>query len=265
MHKDNIDILGIAETSFVTQHRAFVPICIRSAHRTFSPSRVVLCAISYSSSFKPIGTALITAGSTTGRITNTYQDPMGRWCATSYRGAQTREVTVISAYRDLRRHGTIGRSMAAVTQQQAMINITDPQSTVHPRAKFRLDLHTFLQTLQQKGHEIILMEDFNEVFGSDPSGMIHIASSCTLVVILHRRIGASSFATFVGGRSRFDYVLMSQNAASALRHGGYEPPGFRFKGDHRGFCLDFDTNTLFGNVAPVMPPSASRNLVSNDR
>jgi hypothetical protein len=58
---------------------------------------------------------------------------------------------------------------------------------------------------------------------------------------------------------------MSQNPASALRHGSYEPPGFRFKGDHRGFFLDFDTNTLFGNVTPVMSPSASRNLVSNDR
>jgi hypothetical protein len=79
---------------------------------------------------------------------------------------------------------------------------------VHPRAKFRLDLHAFLQTLQQQGHEIILMGDFNEVFGSDPSGMMHIASSCTIVDILHRRIGTSSFSTFEGGRSRIAYVLM---------------------------------------------------------
>jgi hypothetical protein len=106
--------------------------------------------------------------------------------------------------RDLRGNGTIGRSMAAVTQQQAMINISEPQSTVHPRAKFRLDLHAFLQTLQQQGHEIILMGDFNEICGSDPSGMMHIASSCTLVDILHRRIGTSSLATFEGGRSRID-------------------------------------------------------------
>jgi hypothetical protein len=154
MHKDNIAILGIAETKLDSQRRAVVPTCIRSARRTFSSSRVVLSssAICYSSSFKPGGTALIIAGSTTGRITNTYQDPVGRWCATLYRGAQTREITVISAYqvcntppdRDLRGNGTIGRSMAAVTQQQAMINISDPQSTVHPRAKFRLDLHAFL-------------------------------------------------------------------------------------------------------------------------
>jgi hypothetical protein len=109
------------------------------------------------------------------------------------------------------------------------------------------------------------MGGFNEVFGSNPVCMIHIASSCTLVDIFHRRIGTSNFATFVGGRSGIDYVLMSQNAASALRHGGYEPPDFRFKGDRRAFFLDFDTNTLFGNIAPVMSPSAFRNLVSNER
>jgi hypothetical protein len=116
IHKDNINILGIAETKLDTQRKAVVPTCLRSARRTFSSSRVVLSssAISYSSPFKPGGTALITAGCTTGRITNTHQDPMGRWCATTYRGAQTREVTVISAYqvcntppdRDLRGHGT---------------------------------------------------------------------------------------------------------------------------------------------------------------
>jgi hypothetical protein len=55
------------------------------------------------------------------------------------------------------------------------------------------------------------MGDFSEVLGSDPAGMMHIASSCTLVHILQRRIKTSNFATFV------DYVLMSQNAVSALR------------------------------------------------
>jgi hypothetical protein len=41
------------------------------------------------------GTALITAGSTTGRITKSIQDPMGRWCATSYLGAKAKIVTVM--------------------------------------------------------------------------------------------------------------------------------------------------------------------------
>jgi hypothetical protein len=67
---------------------------------TFKFSQVVLAssAINYNGQFKPGGTALITAGSTTGRITKSVQDPMGRWCTTSYLGAKAKIVTVISAY-----------------------------------------------------------------------------------------------------------------------------------------------------------------------
>jgi hypothetical protein len=64
--------------------------------------------------------------------TSWLQHPMGRWCATSYRGASTRIITALSAYQmyntspdiDLRRQRTTSRSMSAVTQQQAMINIS---------------------------------------------------------------------------------------------------------------------------------------------
>jgi hypothetical protein len=58
---------------------------------------------------------------------------------------------------------------------------------------------------------------------------------------------------------------MSPDAAAAVRHCGYEPPDFRFKGDHRGFFLDFDTSRLFGNKTPTLASLASRNIVSNDR
>jgi hypothetical protein len=102
--------------------------------------------------------------------------------------------------------------------------------------------------------------DFNEVFGSYPSGTMHNASSCTLADILHRALEHPALQL-----SWVDVPVLIMSAARALRHGGYEPPDFRFKGDHRGFFVDFDTNTLFGNDAPFMSPSASRNLVSNDR
>jgi hypothetical protein len=198
---------------------------------------------------------------------------MGRWCATSYRGVSTRIITVISAYqvcntppdRDLRRQRTTSRSMSAVTQQQAMINSSDPSSSMHLRTQFRLNLLAFIQALQREEHDIISMGDFNEPYGTDPSGIVHIAASCSLADVLNRRIGSSNVATYSGGRSRIDYVLMSPHAAAAVRHCGYEPPDFRFKGDHRGFFLDFDTSRLFGNITPTLASLASRNIVSNDR
>jgi hypothetical protein len=69
----------------------------------------------------------------------------------------------------------------------------------------------------------------NEPYGSDLSGIVHIALSCSLVDVLHRRIGSSHFATYSGGWSCIDYVLKSPHAA-AVGHCGYEPPDFRFTG-----------------------------------
>jgi hypothetical protein len=49
------------------------------------------------------------------------------------------------------------QKMAAVTQQQAMLNAVDPPSTEHPRTRFRLDLPKFIQHLQYDGEDIVLM------------------------------------------------------------------------------------------------------------
>jgi hypothetical protein len=209
MNEANIDVLSIAETKLDTQKRIVVATCAHAARRILSFSRILLSssAITYNSHFKPVGTALLTAGSITGRITTLTEDPMGRWCATSYRGACTRVITVISAYqmcnapqdRDPRRQHTTSRSMSEVTRQQAMINVSDPSLSRHPRTQFRLDLLAFIQALQREVHDVILTGDFNEPYGSDPSGTVHIAASCSLVDVLRRRIGSSNFAICCGG------------------------------------------------------------------
>jgi hypothetical protein len=104
------------------------------------------------------------------------------------------------------------------------------------------------------------MSDFNEAYGADPLGLMRIASTYALLNVLHQRIGSTQFATFSGGRARMDYVLMSHNPAAAVRHYGYESPGFRFQGDHRSFVFDADTDKLFGNTIPLLAPPASRNI-----
>jgi hypothetical protein len=89
-----------------------------------------------------------------------------------------------------------------------MIQTTDPKSTEHPRHRFRKDLLTFIQNLQEDNHEIVLMGVFNEEYGADPEGMIEIATVCSLVDVFHRLLGTSQFATFIGGRTRIDYALV---------------------------------------------------------
>ena len=276
MATSHIDILGIAETKLDTNYRNVYFTCLRAARRAFRHSRVCLGSspISFGKPFKPGGTALITSGSTVGRITDTFTDKMGRWCATTYSSSHTSPMTVISAYqvcdspplRDLSQPNARASTMAAAAQQQAVIQQEDPASTCHPRQRFRTDIQAYIQSLQHRNHEILLVGDFNEVLGSDALGMQKVATECALLDIFQHRIGHQNFGTYAGGSTRIDYALGTARFVTALRQGGYETVAFRFpSSDHRGLFLDFDTTLLFGNSTPPLATPASRHINSRDR
>lgn len=84
MASSHIDLLGLVETKLDTRLSYVVATCCRAARAVFPFSRVVLSssAISYTKPFKPGGTALISVGSITGRITHPHHDHMGRWSST---------------------------------------------------------------------------------------------------------------------------------------------------------------------------------------
>ena len=277
MATDNIDILGLAETKLDTYHRKVLSTCYKAARQNLTHSKVLLSSSRrvYGSPNKPGGTGLITAGSLVGRLHNTGTDEMGRWCYATYKGTNDTLLTVITAYQvchttptyDLSRqpssnNNTTIKKWAAVTQQFSMMQEADPYNTRHPREQFRYDLLQFLRQLQHQRHDILLMGDFNEALGSEPSGMYHIAGVCALVDLLRLKIGTTDFNTYVGGSERIDYVLASPRLVSACTSCGYEPVKFRFPGDHRGIFMDFDTNSLFGNSTVPLPPPHSRHIHS---
>ena len=172
MASSHIDLLGLVETKLDTRLSYVVDTCSRAARAVFPFSRVVLSssAISYNKPFKPGGTALISVGSITGRITHTHHDHMGRWSSTSFTGANSCKLTVISAYQvckapsrnDHTHFSPNAKLLASAAQQQAMINMLDPSSSMHPRAKFRVDLLAFIQKLQKDEHDIVLVGDFTK-------------------------------------------------------------------------------------------------------
>jgi hypothetical protein len=158
MHTAHIDILGLAESKLDSHKRNILTTCAEVARRLFSFFRIVMSSsvISYRNHYKQGGTALIAAGSITGRITTSFQDPMGRWSAIPLIGAQAQELIVTSAYQvcnTRQDRDTKARSMAAAAQQQAMIDISDPTSPMHAREKFRMDLLAFVQERQNEGHD----------------------------------------------------------------------------------------------------------------
>ncbi len=201
--------------------------------------------ISFSNMYKPGGTHIVSTGDITGQIIHQESDKWGRWVSQTFRGqALISSLTVVSAYQVVGKPTNPGCITAASQQQSLLLQSED--ATSNPRTAFRRDMLTFLKMQRAKGHEILLVGDFNEPFGSDPEGMEKLATEVQLVDLMSRRHSSAPPATYARGRTRLDYALSTIHVASALMRSGYEPFNERFHTDHRAYFLDFDTARLFG-------------------
>jgi exonuclease III len=209
-------------------------------------SRIVFgtTPISFASMYKPGGTHIISTGDITGRIKHQESDKWGRWVSQTFQGKAHISITVISAYQVVGKP-TVQGSITAASQQQSLL-LQNQDDTANPRIAFRRDLMLYLKSQIDRGHEILLIGDFNEPFGSDPDGMEKIAAEIQLIDLMSMRHSSTPPATYARGRTRLDYALATHHVAEALLRSGYEPFNERFHTDHRAYFMDFDTVRLFG-------------------
>ena len=59
---------------------------------------------------------------------------------------------------------TVSGSITVASQQQSLL-LQNQDATTNPRTAFRRDLLEYIKTQLDKGHEILLVGDFNEPFG----------------------------------------------------------------------------------------------------
>jgi len=137
-------------------------------------------------------------------------------------------------------------------------------SVSNPRSAFRRDLTLDLQASISSGHEILLLGDFNEAFGSVVDGMKKVATRCGLLDLMSIRHSSQPPATYARGRTRLEYALAITHVANSLVKAGYEPFNAKFPSDHRAFFLDFDTKKLFGTDTQHLGRHANCTLHSNN-
>jgi exonuclease III len=270
-----IDVMGIAETKLDTTNSHVTQTCRRIGRHYCRHSKLCLSSSqrTYGGTAKPGGTMLWSRGHINGRWQSSTTDDMGRWSHMVFQGAKDTKLSVICVYQVCNTNPTndlttttFSKKTAAVTQQYSMMMERGLPAGRHPRKQFKMDLTAFLQSLREQRHEIILMGDFNEVYGDAPDGIEAVANSVGLVDLLHHQCGTTDFATYIRGKSRIDYALVTPGVALACQAAGYEPYKIRFpSADHRGFFMDFDTEALFGNITPPLATPASRVLNSRNQ
>lgn len=220
--------------------------------------------IAFNGTWKPGGTGILAVSSITGRLADAGQDDWGRWSYQTFKGQQGAQITVVSAYQVVDQRQAQKGQCTTATQQYSLL-LRQHDRITDPRKAFRRDLREFLRNQRQKGSQILLIGDFNERIGEDPSGMSKIAAQFELQDILKTQHGhLSEPATYARGHKRLDYALATPAVANAVIACGYEPFNYRFHTDHRAIFLDFDTQKLFGSTTQSLVNYPLRNLHSNN-
>jgi exonuclease III len=258
------DILCGQEHNLASDKTQVRSILYSTCRQHWRRSRVVFGAtpIPFTNNYKPGGTFIVSAGDVTGRIKHQEPDKWGRWVSQTLQGKGGKFVTIISAYQVVST-AIVPGSITAASQQQSLL-LAAQDSTINPRTAFRRDLSVYIRQCIDKGHEILLLGDFNEPFGTDPDGMPKLATEFQLIDLMASRHSSHPPATYARGRTRLDYALATIHVASALKRAGYEAFNERFHTDHRAYFLDFDTRDLLGTTTQPLQSPAARILKTNN-
>lgn len=265
VHKEvGADIMCGQEHNLDSEKTQVRSILFETTRQHWNRSKLIFgtTPISFTSMYKPGGTFMLSSGDITGRVLHQAQDKWGRWVSQTYQGKHGMNIMVISAYQVVGKPAKPGCITTASQQQSLLLQAQDVFT--NPRTAFRRDLHQYLQAAVASGHEILLVGDFNEPFGSDLDGMTKLAAAFQLVDLMSRRHSSAPPATYARGRQRLDYVLATQHVADALSKSGYEPFNARFHTDHRAYFLDFDTDRLFGSQTQALGAHPPRILKSSN-
>jgi hypothetical protein len=244
------DVVGCAEhnldfTQFRVQDTAY-----QAIRQTVEHSKAVWSTTptTFEHNYKPGGTMNCILGNAVARVKEVGSDDLGRWSYIKLRGKAHRIVTFITVYQVCKKqHTSSNKAKCTAHSQQRSLLAQRNQQDPSPIKHFRKDLNAFLKASHDNNELIILFGDFNEVLGSDSSGISKMARTYDLVDIMHTKHPLPDIATYARGRDRLDYVLVSSSIQQAVTSCGYEPFNERFFSDHRGYFVDFDIPSLLGN------------------
>jgi exonuclease III len=170
--------------------------------------------------YKPGGTALIAQGDITGRIQTQDSDPYGRWSYITFNGSPSKSIIIISAYQVCTKP-TNQTGITAYHQQETAFN-HERRNNSNPRYNFKHDLTKFIKHQQRRGTQVNLLGDFNEHVDSHKAAIHHIRNQCTLIDIWKRQHPSSDEPnTYLCGRTRIDYALISPALETAITAVGY--------------------------------------------
>ena len=135
-----------------------------------------------------------------------------------------------------------------------------------PRHAFLTDLGTLITELRSNDNaesgvhsKIIIMGDFNTVFENDPQ-MIKFCRKYGLLDAHYEKYKTRGVATYARGKTRIDFILMSNNVYDAIIESGYTAFADIYHSDHCCQFLILSRKAIFSSASNTLPKSTYRRL-----
>eukprot|EP00980_Cylindrotheca_fusiformis_P030494 scaffold24909_cov186-Cylindrotheca_fusiformis.AAC.1 len=181
-----IDIMALQETNLNTglySHRMTVKSILQQEFGTVK--MITACTpLRSTTAYKPGGVLLAALGDCAHRVIATEAEPMGRWCSMTLTGKNQQLLKVYCVYQSVEHSDTSGivSNQTYFAQQWEMLKTAGiPQPK--PRQQLIADLSKDLQASANKSTRFIVLGDFNETIGKNPSLMASVCSQFNLVYI----------------------------------------------------------------------------------
>jgi endonuclease/exonuclease/phosphatase family metal-dependent hydrolase len=254
LHAHHVDIIALQELNLDTtqfQVRQQILLVLRE---TFGSVKMITAStpVTKTTTWKPGGVLLAIVGSCSHRVTTTHRDPFGRWCSATLARRNQQDIRIYSAYQcvddDIRSTGT----NTYFAQLWRLFRDKDNRYP-QPRRRFIKDLHAELFALKHDRLSLIVLGDFNETIGTSPALMASICSSIGLsdaIEYVHPQ--SEHIPTYIRGRRRLDYGLLSHSLLPAIMASGLNQFHEISSSDHRAVFIDLQLSHMFHATTPIV-------------
>jgi len=195
------------------------------------------------------------------RATKSGTDELGRWSWMDLRGKKGKTIRVISAYRVSQDHPSTAGETISCKQQVRSLMIRGVKNH-NPKKRFLEDLALMITSWRNNsvGGEIILMADMNEFIGGKKA--LHIFCQTTNLIdsISLLNPDLHSDPTYLWGKKRIDYILISPSLAEVAVKAGHHTYHQHFISDHKGLYIQFKASDLFDTATMDKSHAAYRRL-----
>ena len=181
------------------------------------------------------------------------RDKYGRWIWQEF-GDNNNITRIYTIYRVINGNVENSGNCTAWKQQRVLLEENN-EKILNPRVHVIDTLIADVRPIIDKGHNVIIMGDFNESIQS-PEGLGEKMNSIGLYNLMSHKIGNANLPrTFIRGKDAIDHVWMTRYLADQTIFAGFAPFDTNYMSDHRGIYFDVPKSILF--------PTTNQKIVSH--